>query len=104
MDFIYIFKFSFYFILSLLLLLYFLDRTKRLGNLRDGVIDVKKHRFFKGIDWEALLNKQTIAPIIPVADHDGDTSNFEEYEEEEGFEYCTDPTVVDFYEETFKDF
>jgi len=80
------------------------DRTKRLGNLRDGVIDVKKHRFFKGIDWEALLNKQTIAPIIPVADHDGDTSNFEEYEEEEGFEYCTDPTVVDFYEETFKDF
>ena len=52
-----------------------------------------------------MNNKQTIAPIIPIADHDGDTSNFEEYEEdEEGFEYCTDPTAVDYFEETFADF
>lgn len=80
------------------------DRTKRLGNLRDGTCDVKKHRFFKGIDWDALLKKQVVAPIIPDTDHEGDTSNFEEYEDEPGFEYCTDPSVIDFHEETFKDF
>merc|ERR1712137_1220246 len=49
------------------------DRTKRLGNLRDGCLDIKKHRFFKGIDWEALLKKQAVAPIIPDIDHEGDT-------------------------------
>ena len=75
-----------------------------MGNLRDGTLDIKKHRFFKGIDWDALLKKQAVAPIIPDIDHDGDTSNFEEYEDEPGYEYCTDPSVIDFHEETFKDF
>jgi len=81
-----------------------IDRTKRLGNLRDGTSDVKKHRFFKGIDWEALARKQVVAPIIPDVDHDGDTSHFEDYEDEPGFEYCTDPSVIDFHEDVFKDF
>ena len=31
------------------------DLSKRLGNLKDGVKDVKEHRFFKGLDWEALM-------------------------------------------------
>ena len=37
------------------------DRTKRLGNLKGGADDVKKHKWFKGLDWDALYNKQ-----IPV--------------------------------------
>ena len=80
------------------------DRSKRLGNLKDGVSDVKKHRFFKGIDWDALLKKQVVAPIIPEVEHEGDFSNFQDYEEEPGYECCNDPLVVDIYEETFRDF
>ena len=31
------------------------DLSKRLGNLKDGVKDIKEHKFFKGLDWDALL-------------------------------------------------
>ena len=34
------------------------DLSKRYGNLKDGALDVKKHRFFKDIDFGKLLNKQ----------------------------------------------
>merc|ERR1712036_132326 len=29
-----------------------IDRTKRIGNLKAGADDVKKHKWFKGVDWE----------------------------------------------------
>ena len=32
------------------------DQSKRIGNLYNGVEDIKKHRFFKGFDWNALVN------------------------------------------------
>jgi protein kinase A len=31
------------------------DLSKRIGNLKDGVKDIKEHKFFKGLDWDALL-------------------------------------------------
>lgn len=80
------------------------DRTRRFGNMRDGTLDLKKHRFFKGIDWEALYKKQVAAPIVPEADHEGDTVNFEDYDDEGGYEVCTDPQVVDIYADIFADF
>lgn len=57
------------------------DRTKRLGNLRGGSEDVKKHKWFRGVDWQGLYDKQIQAPIIPPYQHPGDTSNFEKYPE-----------------------
>ena len=30
------------------------DLTKRFGNLKDGVEDIKKHRFFKSIDFDEI--------------------------------------------------
>ena len=41
------------------------DLSKRLGNLKGGVTDVKTHRFFKTIDWDALLSMKVKAPYIP---------------------------------------
>lgn len=38
------------------------DLTKRYGNLKGGVNDIKGHRFFKSFDWEKLISKQ-LAPI-----------------------------------------
>jgi len=42
------------------------DLSKRFGNLVDGVLDIKDHRFFKSLDWNALLLKKIDAPFVPV--------------------------------------
>mmetsp|Transcript_31929 Transcript_31929/g.5784 ORF Transcript_31929/g.5784 Transcript_31929/m.5784 type:complete len:81 (+) Transcript_31929:590-832(+) len=34
------------------------DLTKRYGNLRNGVNDIKNHRWFSGLDWVRLLNRE----------------------------------------------
>ncbi|CAO3673367.1 unnamed protein product [Umbelopsis vinacea] len=55
------------------------DRSRRLGNLKGGPDDVKRHKWFRGVDWFGLLEKKVQAPIIPPYRHPGDTSNFEKY-------------------------
>ncbi|KAJ2956735.1 hypothetical protein NQZ79_g7447 [Umbelopsis isabellina] len=55
------------------------DRSRRLGNLKGGAEDVKKHKWFRDVDWFGLLEKKVQAPIIPPYRHPGDTSNFEKY-------------------------
>ncbi|CAG8722388.1 31105_t:CDS:2, partial [Racocetra persica] len=57
------------------------DRTKRLGNLRGGSEDVRKHKWFRGVDWQGLYERRVQAPIVPPYQHPGDTSNFEKYPE-----------------------
>lgn len=57
------------------------DRTKRLGNLKGGSDDIKNHKWFRGVDWQGLLDKTVGAPIVPPSIHPGDTSNFEKYPE-----------------------
>ena len=36
------------------------DRTKRIGNLKNGAEDIKKHKWYRGLNWAALYNKQAI--------------------------------------------
>lgn len=62
------------------------DVTKRLGCLRGGAGDVKAHRFFRGLDWEALYRKELPAPWRPVVRSPLDTSHFDQYDEEERVE------------------
>jgi len=57
------------------------DRTKRIGNMKNGADDVKNHRWFRNVCWEDVYNKQLEVPILPKVDHEGDTSNFEPYSE-----------------------
>ncbi|ESO96139.1 hypothetical protein LOTGIDRAFT_116148, partial [Lottia gigantea] len=57
------------------------DRTRRLGNMRNGAEDIKKHRWFKSIDWEDVVNRKLKAPIVPELTHSGDTTNFDSYPE-----------------------
>lgn len=57
------------------------DRTRRLGNMKNGAEDIKRHKWFKGVDWDNVLAKKLQPPIVPKLLHDGDTSNFESYEE-----------------------
>jgi len=57
------------------------DRTRRLGNLKNGVEDIKHHKWFKGVDWATLVDRSQPAPIIPEVRHEGDTQHFEVYPE-----------------------
>uniref|UniRef100_A0A0B7AUS8 Protein kinase domain-containing protein n=2 Tax=Arion vulgaris TaxID=1028688 RepID=A0A0B7AUS8_9EUPU len=59
------------------------DRTRRLGNMKNGVEDVKKHKWFKGQNWDDVLAKKLQPPIVPKVAHEGDTTNFETYDEED---------------------
>ncbi|XP_055310689.1 cAMP-dependent protein kinase catalytic subunit PRKX [Sitodiplosis mosellana] len=58
------------------------DRTKRLGNMKNGPDDIKKHRWFKHLNWDHVYNRQVTPPIIPKIKADGDTSNFDDYPDE----------------------
>ncbi|XP_050685461.1 cAMP-dependent protein kinase catalytic subunit 1-like [Leptidea sinapis] len=58
------------------------DISKRFGVMKNGVMDFKTHRWFKGIEWEAILNCRWPAPFIPKCKHPGDSTNFERYDEE----------------------
>ncbi|KYM81932.1 cAMP-dependent protein kinase catalytic subunit [Atta colombica] len=58
------------------------DLTKRYGNLKAGVNDIKGHKWFASTDWIAVFQKRIEAPFIPRCKGPGDTSNFDDYEEE----------------------
>ncbi|KAI8427675.1 hypothetical protein MSG28_002139 [Choristoneura fumiferana] len=46
-----------------------------------GSEDVKRHRWFKNIDWADVFMKKMQPPIMPTVSYEGDTSNFDEYTE-----------------------
>jgi protein kinase A len=41
------------------------DLTKRYGNLKGGVGDIKNHRFFKNFSWNDLIDRKLSTPYIP---------------------------------------
>ena len=55
------------------------DLTKRYGNLKGGVKDIKGHRFFKELSWEKLINMELTPPYIPKVKSASDISNFSSY-------------------------
>lgn len=55
--------------------------NERLG--KNGADEIKKHPFFKGVDWDNIQN--TKAPFIPELKNDYDISYFETFESDEPF-------------------
>lgn len=55
------------------------DLSKRYGNLKNGVADIKGHRFFNGLNWTKLVSKEIKAPYLPEVKGAGDTSCFTQY-------------------------
>ncbi|KXS21292.1 kinase-like protein [Gonapodya prolifera JEL478] len=58
------------------------DLSKRYGNLKAGVKDIKGHKWFADLDWEKVLQRQYKPAYVPAVKHAGDTSNFDQYPEE----------------------
>lgn len=57
------------------------DKMKRLGNLKGGAADIKEHKWFKGVDWDELYNRQIASPIPVKISFAGDSRYFETYPE-----------------------
>ncbi|RXN00616.1 cAMP-dependent protein kinase catalytic subunit PRKX [Acipenser ruthenus] len=74
---------------------------KTLHFLQNGADDVKKHRWFKYIDWDAVPQRKLKPPVVPKVSHEGDTSNFEAYPEDD---WKKDPPVPPKDLEMFKNF
>lgn len=80
------------------------DRSRRLGNISGGAAKVKAHPFFRGVDWNAVLNRRRRGPIIPPVRYPGDAQCFDIYPEEDtSREYYTD-AMAEQYDAYFKDF
>ena len=56
----------------------------------NGIEEIKKHPFFRGVDWDNI--RSTKAPFIPQLKNDWDTHYFDEFEEKEPF--YPDPNKV----------
>lgn len=54
------------------------DPSKRLGSGPTGIDAIKAHKFFNGIDWAKLANKEMDAPYQPIVEHPLDTRNFDQ--------------------------
>lgn len=59
--------------------------AKRLGNLRRGAADIRRHRWFRSLDWEGLKARAVESPYKPPIADPLDTSNFDEYPEDDEF-------------------
>jgi len=57
------------------------DKTKRLGCLKHGSEDVQHHKWYKGLDWDDLLNRSVRPPYLPAVKGHDDTSMYDRYPE-----------------------
>uniref|UniRef100_A0AAR2LRK1 cGMP-dependent protein kinase n=1 Tax=Pygocentrus nattereri TaxID=42514 RepID=A0AAR2LRK1_PYGNA len=56
--------------------------SERLGNLKNGVKDIQKHKWFEGFNWDGLRKGTLAPPIIPNVSSAIDTSNFDSFPED----------------------
>ena len=52
--------------------------SKRLGNFKAGMEDIKNHRWFQAFDWNGLINRTITAPWEPTLRSDWDTKYFDQ--------------------------
>jgi len=78
------------------------DRTKRFGCLKAGADDIKKHKWFKGMDWAKVIARELKPPFVPAYQAPNDTSNFDKYPD--SVEDRNPPQLKDKDKEAFADF
>ncbi|NXJ99384.1 KGP2 kinase, partial [Corythaixoides concolor] len=58
--------------------------TERLGSLRNGINDIKKHRWLSGFNWDGLQVRKLTSPLKRELSGPTDYSYFDSYPPEEG--------------------
>ena len=61
---------------------------RRLGNLKGGINDIMKHKWFGSFDWAGLEDFSVAVPYVPVIKSATDTSNFDNYDDEKLPDEC----------------
>jgi len=57
--------------------------AQRLGSLKRGHRDISQSLFFSKTDWAKMLKRQEPAPYVPTIKSRTDTSNFDDYEDDD---------------------
>jgi serine/threonine protein kinase len=73
---------------------------KRLGAGRNGSREVKEQPIFSSTKWDDVYARKTKPPIVPTVKHPGDTSCFDQYQED----WRSAPFASDKELDLFKDF
>lgn len=47
---------------------------------------MKRHGFFRGIEWSSALSELIVPPLVPTVHSEGDSSNFDVYPDEQADE------------------
>ena len=55
------------------------NAAKRLGTLKGGPAEVKKHAWFRDLDWDSMRTRALRAPYLPKLNAVDDTSCFDDY-------------------------
>jgi len=55
------------------------NSAMRLGNLKEGANDIRRHPWFSSFDWEALQTRKMPAPVVPALQNSSDTQFFEDF-------------------------
>lgn len=77
------------------------DLSRRYGNLKGGADDIKSHKWFSGVDFVRVANRQVRSPYVPTIRGEGDASHFDRYPETSEKYGVSGP---DPYREKFHDF
>lgn len=75
------------------------DLSRRFGNLKNGVRDIKQHPWFNDINWTQIYTQEAKPPFVPKVSGPGDYSQFEDYDD---IKLEIAPTCQ--YEKEFADF
>ena len=65
---------------NLLVKLLCMDPSKRLGSLKGGANDLKRHKWFKPTDWRRLELEDVEPPIVPQLSGPDDLAYFESFD------------------------
>ena len=53
------------------------EPEQRLGSSPEDAVEIMRHPFFKGVDWDDLYHKRTPVPFPPQIQSETDVSNFD---------------------------
>uniref|UniRef100_A0A673LZS4 cGMP-dependent protein kinase n=1 Tax=Sinocyclocheilus rhinocerous TaxID=307959 RepID=A0A673LZS4_9TELE len=56
--------------------------SERLGNQKNGVKDIQKHKWFEGFNWDGVREGTLTSPFIPTVEGPLDTSHFDCFPED----------------------